>query len=81
MQHPSPIPLSIILLCRRSQHYKQRCLTECIFSLSFVYTRKLEMRLVDYIVSFFAVKSSCELMFERKERGLNKGTSDIIRLI
>jgi hypothetical protein len=49
--------------------------------MSFVSMRRLERRLVDYIVSFFAVTSGCKFMFERKDHGLSKRTSDIIRLI
>jgi len=52
-----------------------------ITSMSFVNARRIVMRLVDYVVSFFAVKSSCKLIFERKEPGLSKRTADIIRLI
>jgi hypothetical protein len=33
------------------------------------------------VVSFYAFKSGCKLTLERKERGLEEGTPDIIRLL
>ena len=49
--------------------------------MSFMFVIKLEMQLIDYIVSFLAVKRGFKLIFEHKECGHSEGAAYIIRLI